>query len=161
MRGRKPLPSALHEASGAYAKNPQRRNREEPKPTAGIPEKPDIVANDQVASACWDRVCKKLIDMGTMTIADEDLLTIYCLDWSQLVWLQEVLREGNVTEVNGNGNRVSSPEAANYHKYAARIQKAQVELGLTPSSRSRIRAPQAEENDPFQEWLKEAMSSDN
>jgi P27 family predicted phage terminase small subunit len=161
MTGRKPLASAVHEQSGAYAKNPQRRNKNEPKPSPGWPDMPEIVKLDQKASECWDRVCKNLDDMRVLTKAELDILTCYCLDWSQFCWLWEACKEGNVACYDDKGKAIVSPAANQIHKYADRLLKRQSELGLTPSARTRLHAPQKEEEDEFQQWMKRAMSSDN
>lgn len=161
MTGRKPLASAVHEQSGAYAKNPQRRNKNEPKPPIGWPDMPDIVKADQKAAECWNRICRSLDEMRILTKAEQDLIACYCLDYSQFCWLWEQVKEGNVGDFDDKGRAAVSPAASQIHKYADRLLKRQAELGLTPSARSRLHAPKKEEEDEFQQWMKRAMGSDN
>jgi P27 family predicted phage terminase small subunit len=161
MAGRKRLSSAVHEQSGAYAKNPQRKNHNEPKPPPGWPDMPDIVRADQKAAECWFRICKTLDDMRVLTKAEQDLIACYCLDYSQFCWLWEQCKEGNVATVDGNGKSMVTPASSQIHKYADRLLKRQAELGLTPSSRTRLHAPKQDEQDEFQAWMQRAMSSDN
>lgn len=153
VKGRKPLATALKEQSGALAKNPQRRNKTEPKAKVGYPEKPQAVIDDAIASVRWDSVCATLSELNVLTTADLYLLEQYCHDYSQYCWLRAVCREGNVAEVNDKGNRSVSPEASQVHKYADRMLKQLAELGLTPSARSRLHVVSEEEHDPFTEWM--------
>jgi len=83
------------------------------------------------------------------------------LDWSQFCWLWETCKEGNVASYDDKGKAIVSPAANQIHKYADRLLKRQSELGLTPSARTRLHAPQKEEEDEFQQWMKRAMNSDN
>jgi P27 family predicted phage terminase small subunit len=159
VRGRKPLATTIKESSGALKKNPQRRNKSEPKAKPGHPEMPAIVAEDKEASECWREVCDTLSEMGVLTTADKALMIAYCLDYSQFVHLWHVVKGGNVTQMNQKTGVSLSPEAGQIHKYADRILKRQAELGLTPSSRSRLHVAKQEEENPFQEWLRGA--SDN
>ena len=158
MRGRKPLPTATKEASGAYTKDPQRRNQSEPTATVGFPDVPPSVASDSVARECWDRTTKTLDDMGILTVADYAILEAYCSSYSQWKWLSEVVREGNCATITGSGSLVSSPESQQVHKYADRMIKLLVELGLTPSARSRLHVAKKEDADPFVEFLNRRMS---
>jgi P27 family predicted phage terminase small subunit len=161
VRGRKPLSSAQKEASGAFAHNPKRRNKNEPQVKLGWPKMPTQVAKDAIAKECWQDVCSTLEEMNLLTTADKHLLAAYCMDYAQFCWLWEQCKEGNVTIFNDKGNAAVHPAANQIHKYADRLLKRQSELGLTPSSRSRLHAPKQEEDDPFVAWLQEATGSDN
>jgi P27 family predicted phage terminase small subunit len=149
-RGRKPLATAVKEASGAYRKDPQRRNRLEPQAKRGWPEMPELVAADKVASEYWHRVCAILDELNILTTADVFLLEQQCLDYSQFRYLWTSVREGSVSDDDGTKTK---PEAREIHKYMDRMVKRMAELGLTPSARSRLHVPQTEDKDPFQAWL--------
>jgi P27 family predicted phage terminase small subunit len=157
VRGRKPLASAIKEASGAFIKDPQRRNKNEPKAKRGWPEKPENVKADSIASECWDKVCTTLDELNILTTADVFLLEAYCIDYSQWRWLSEMCSEGRVAGLTAGGSATATPEASQVHKYADRLLKRQAELGLTPSARSRLHTPEEKQDDPFTAWL----TSDN
>lgn len=161
MKGRKALPTAIKEASGALKKDPQRRNQSEPHSEKGIPPIPESIASDAVASNCWQSVCKTLNDMGILTIADASVMELYCVTYSQWRWLSEVVRDGNCMTLNANGGVITKPEANQVHKYSATLLRLMAELGLTPSSRSRIHAEPKEEDDPFTDFLKRRMETKN
>ena len=154
VRGRKPLPTATKEASGTFKHNPQRRNVHEPKPIAGIPPIPEAIADDPIASKCWTTICGTLNEMGILTLSDASVMELYCVTYSQWRTMAKAVANGNCTSVAPSGNVTTSPEALQVHKYAATLLKLMTELGLTPSSRSRIHAiPPEEEEDPFKAIL--------
>ena len=157
--GRKPLSTATKEASGAFVKDPQRRNHDEPTPIVGRPPMPASVEEDQVAKDCWNRVCDELQAMRVLTRADVFLLEQYATNYSQWRWLSQMVREGNCRDIGNKGNVVTSPEAQQVHKYADRLLKILVELGLTPSARTKIKVVTAKDDDPFSEWLKGASAN--
>lgn len=154
VKGRKPLSNAIKEASGAFAKNPQRRNADEPKAKLGRPVCPDAVALDPTAKARWEWVCSQLESMNLLAVTDEGLIAGYCLDYSMMLSLWEVIKGGQVSDMDDKGRTKLKPEANQFHTYSDRLLKREAELGLTPSSRSRLRAPQSEPEDEFTSWLK-------
>ena len=153
VRGRKPLSSAVKEASGAFAKDPQRRNREEPKPKLSDPKIPDHVEADPVAKSRWFWVCDQLREMSLLHATDQGLIAGYCLDYSMMLSLWEVIKGGQVSDMDEKGRSKLKPEANQFHSYSDRCLKREAELGLTPSSRSRLSAPQTEKEDEFAAWL--------
>ncbi len=153
-RGRKPYATAVKEASGAFRKDPQRRNKNEPVAKRGWPEVPELVADDPIAAAYWNRVCQVLDELNILTTADVFLLEQQCLDYSQFRTLWEHVKSGQVSREGANGP-VTSPEAKEIHRYLDRINRRMVELGLTPSARSRLKVEKEEEKDPFKVWLEE------
>lgn len=157
MRGRKPLPTATKESSGAFVKDPQRKNLQEPQPIAGRPSCPDFIKSDAVAMQCWNATCATLESMKILTQADESVLAVYCSTYAQWRWLAEYVREGNVREVSEKGSVTTSPEAQQVHKYADRLIRLMAELGLTPSARSRIKV-NSEPDDAFTDWLRGSLN---
>ena len=157
--GRKPRASAVAEAEGAYKKHPERRNHDEPTPAVGRPPIPASVEEDPVAKDCWNRVCDELQAMRVLTKADVFLLEQYATNYSQWRFLSQMVRDGNCRDLGAKGNVVTSPEAQQVHKYADRLLRILVELGLTPSARTKIKAVTAKDDDPFSEWLKGASAN--
>jgi P27 family predicted phage terminase small subunit len=154
MRGRKPKATATKEASGAFRKNPQRKNKAEPLPKRGWPVKPPHIAECEIASPQWDGLCKTLDEMNILTVADQSLLALYCQTYAEWMKLQRHVKEHGCSIMNDKGNVSQSPEAVQVHRYADRLLKMMAELGLTPSSRSRIKVPeQSDDDDPFTELL--------
>lgn len=157
--GRKPQSSATKEASGAFKKDPQRRNLEEPQAIVGRPMMPATISEDEIARDCWNRVCDELHLLRVLTKHDYALLEIYCTDYSMWRWLSQMVKDGSVRELGAKGTVVTSPEAQQVHKYADRMLKALAELGLTPSARSKVKAVTVKDDDPFSEWLRGASKN--
>lgn len=149
---------ATHEASGAYAKNPNRRPKDMPIFIEGAPDMPPIVEENEHASWYWDWCCKVLSEAGILTTACAPLLTIHALDWAQLMFLYDYTKNGNVSSIGSSGTSVTSPEASQLHHHATRFLKELTEFGLTPASKSKIVATAAKkESDPFADMLARRM----
>jgi P27 family predicted phage terminase small subunit len=155
-KGRKNQATSIKLAKGAFDKHPERRNHNEPTPQLGEPTSPDIVEQDPAAKARWIWVCEQLQSMNLLHVTDQGLIAGYCLDYSMMLSLWESIKGGRVSDMTERGGITTKPEANQFHKFADRILKREAELGLTPSARTRLRAPQKDEEDPFQEWLARA-----
>ena len=154
VRGRKPKATAVKEASGALKKNPQRRNTREPKPVLGAPPMPPTVRVDKIAKEQWTELCNLLAGMNILTTADSGVMAMYCTTYSEWIKAYEHVREHGVSCLTAAGSMTTSPEASNWHKLSDRIIRLFAELGLTPSSRSRIKAPELSETEnPFTDLL--------
>jgi P27 family predicted phage terminase small subunit len=150
MRGRKPQPTAIKMLNG----NPGRRplNENEPTPERGRPEAPEHLTGE--ARAEWDRVCDQLDGMGLLTTADRQVIALLCQSWAVYVEaLKQVTEYGLI--VKGPGG---APQQNNYLGIAntafQQVKGCLVELGLTPSARSRVHAaPAAKPDNPFDSLL--------
>jgi P27 family predicted phage terminase small subunit len=140
------LPSALHEQSGAYKKNPKRRNKLEPKVPLGHPHVPDTVSSDPVALQRWNELCRDLEKIGVLTELDMYVLEAQCMDYSLFI--------RTVEEMNSIHPETDSYLANMMNKLQDRMLRRMTELGLTPSSRTKIQVKPQEEVDPLQDWLK-------
>lgn len=149
---------AILEASGAYAKNPNRRPKDMPQYVVGAPEIPSIVAENEHATWYWNWCCQVLGDAGVLTTACAPLLTMHALDWAQLMWLYEECKEGQVATIGATGGPITKPEATQLHMHANRFLKELTEFGLTPASKSKIVAAGGKkEAEPFAELLARRM----
>lgn len=138
MKGRKRKPTALKVASGTAEHNPQRMNPNEPQPPIGAPPKPEFV--DPVASQAWDDCCRWLADCQLLTVVEAGLIRAYAENWADYSRLRKAwLRDGKYSP----GYR---------HTKDSNL-KLLAEMGLTPSSRSRVskitEAPQTDAAEAF------------
>lgn len=153
MRGRKPISAAILEANGAWEKNPQRRREFEPTLPLAAPEMPEMVKENAKAAEHWLWCCGQLAEMRVLTKADMAMLTVHCLDWSQLCWLWEEVKEGKVAYMDKKGTLKTEPAAVLIGRTIERITKQLSEFGLTTSARARLVAPKKEgEENPLQAW---------
>ncbi len=139
LRGPKPEPTAIKLAKG----NPGKRtiNPYEPQPGTGIPRCPSWLADD--AKKCWYRMVPLLREMGVLTRADTDALTVYCETWARWRRAVEFLeKNGDVyTLKDDNGDPkcvVQWPQVAIARNLIGVLNRFQAEFGLTPSARTRI-----------------------
>jgi P27 family predicted phage terminase small subunit len=150
MSGPPPKPTALRMLEG----NPSRRplNDAEPKPKAQAPKCPAWLHVD--AKREWRRLAPKLEALGLLTEVDGTALAAYCQAYARWKEAEEVIeREGLTFTMEKTGYTGPRPEVA-ISRQSVQIMKAFcAEFGLTPASRSRLRAAPPEEKDPFEDFL--------
>jgi P27 family predicted phage terminase small subunit len=150
MAGRKPLPTHLKLVKGTA--RPHRLNRDEPRPAAAAPEPPAHL--DQRARARFAEMAEILARHGVMTELDTSALARYAVVWGRWIDCEaEVGRRGPVVKTEA-GNAIQNPFLSIANKCLLQMAQIESEFGLTPSSRSRIRAvPPADIADPFERYL--------
>lgn len=140
MRGRKPKPTHLKIVQGTA--QPCRMNPNEPVLDVAQPGPPEGLS--AAARKHWPVVCERLAIAGVMTAMDVDALEGYCEQYAR--WRQamtEVEKHGAVV-LAANGSPVVSPWVSIANQSFDRMVKAQVEFGMTPSSRTRVSAAKKE-----------------
>ena len=96
---------------------------------------PPYVLDDPIAAAVWAETVDVLKDCGILSKTDTHLLTSYVTTFAE--WqkaYQHVSKNGHTDEITGK----VSTESMTFHKLADRHAKLLAELGLSPSSRSRL-----------------------
>ena len=146
MAGRKPIPTNLKLIRGTA--RPHRMNKDEPMPTVCVPEPPAHL--DERARAKFTEMAGMLARCGVMTELDADALARYCVIWCR--WLDaeaEIKRKGPIVKTEA-GNIIHSPYLAVANRCHRQLAQLESEFGLTPSSRSRVRAASPPiESDPI------------
>lgn len=157
MRGRKPVPTELKLLRG----NPGKRqvSRNEPKPDPKAPGMPVWLSNE--ARAEWRRVVPELERLGLTAKVDRAALAAYCETWATFVAASHLVHEHGIIYMRKTEEAVSADgrqlliyvtPAKNPALIVARDAAAQVrafcsEFGLTPSARTRLQMPEAEDGD--------------
>ena len=141
MRGRKPKPTALKVLEGNPGKRPL--PTDEPRPDGGLPRCPPHLKGE--ARREWRRMGRRLAECGILTSIDASILCLYCVAWGR-----HVEAEGHVQELgeivrSPSGFPIANPWLSVANRAADDMRKALVELGMTPSSRTRlhVQRPQA------------------
>lgn len=153
-RGPKPAPTALRILRGD---RPDRINRNEPKPPAGIAKPPEWLTGEALAK--WNDLAPQLLTTGVLTIIDVEALARYCSIWQE--WRKHlglIQRGADVLVIRDNEGKVRytqvGPSASLVNKYGAALLRLEQEFGLTPAARSSIRVGErAEPSDPLQAFL--------
>jgi P27 family predicted phage terminase small subunit len=146
MRGRKPQPTALKLARN----NPGRRPLNENEPVHGAMDTgcPDTLT-DPVARAEWERVAGQLSETNQVTTVDRTTLIGYCLKYGQWVALEQEASRHPFIVRSPSGYPMPNPALGMANKVFGLMLKAAAELGITPSSRSRVSVQPVERADEF------------
>ena len=139
MRGRKPKPTVQKLLEG----NPGKRaiNREEPRPpaptTLDVPP-PDLADNPE-ATTEWIRLAPMLARARQITEADRAALIAVCIEWARYRAAdRHVARSGLLIQTK-SGYPMINPYLSICQRSLNACGKLWSELGLTPSSRSRVK----------------------
>jgi P27 family predicted phage terminase small subunit len=149
MRGRKPLPSNVVRLRGNPGK--RRLNHAEPRPAPRVPMCPACLGDE--ARKEWKRLTRELAGLGLLTGLDRGLLAAYCQ--AHALWVEAVSsieRYGTMIK-SPNGFPMQSPYVAVANKQVEIMVRIASELGMTPSSRTRIRVGESTPADPFETFL--------
>lgn len=154
-RGPTPIPTPIKLLQG----NPGRRplNRREPKPRQDAPRCPSWL--DDESKKKWHQTLPELRAMGVVTAVDGDLLANYCRAWVRWRRAEEFLEEhGDVMPVRDREGQIkylrAAPQEAIARNLFLIINRLRQELGMSPSSRTRIQVEKpTAEADEFERFL--------
>ena len=139
--GRKPLPDNVHYLHG----NPGKRARDssrQPQYKEKTPPCPKFLG--PVARKEWRFIAPKLMKARVLTEVDKAVLIAYCTSFEQLVEGYQRLREALEQNPDAHLIRTASGYVMKNPYYSVigqakkEMNSAMAELGITPSSRSRI-----------------------
>ena len=154
--GRKPEPIALKVLNGIERKD--RLNQNEPKPEAPSLEYPDYLTDE--SKKIWNKYALSLKKLGIFKQTDEFAFVTLCQECGRWIELQKIINtktkkeEGYTTKNIAKGDK-PIPEMAMARESLKQIRALMIEFGMTPSSRSKISVPGAEdEDDPLEKMLK-------
>jgi len=151
--GRRPQPTALKVLRGNPGK--ERLNPNEPKPAAAAPAfdiPPSELDGDPVAMGEWTRVAPMLRVSGLVTMAERSALLSMCQQWSRYLEAHAKVQQLGMIVKKPSGLPVTNPYLAVADKALQHCMKLWVELGLTPSGRSRMAALPAFDAPPISKW---------
>ena len=133
-RGPPPQPTKLKLLRG----NPGKRklNAAEPEPELKAPDCPKWLT--KVAKEEWDRVIPELLRLQVISGLDRAALAGYCQSYANWRHAQGILKRFGMTFTTDKGYVGQRPEVAIAQRERQIMRQFQQELGLTPSSRSRV-----------------------
>lgn len=137
MRGTKPKPTALRALEGNPGKRALNDREPEPPPVADdFDTPPTLVAAEPEAAAEWARLAPMLRQCRQVTEADRAALIACCIEWAH--YRKAV--EHRLPEIikAPSGYAMPNPWISIGNKALAALVKLWADLGLTPSSRSRV-----------------------
>jgi P27 family predicted phage terminase small subunit len=153
MRGRKPVPSWRRKLEGYPGK--RAINHDEPKP-AITPDvwltPPPELTDHPLALQEWARLAPLLYQARQVTDADRGPLLALCLEWARYLDATARIKASGLVVQTASGYPMQNPYLPIATKALAGCTKLWPELGLTPSSRSRVSTTAAPSDDPFAEF---------
>jgi len=153
VRGSKPKPTAKKILEG----NPGRRplNAQEPLlPAATSDDVPPELADDPVASLEWRRLLPLLQRAHAITLGDLGSLIALCQQWSRYQSAHKQVQIDGMVVKSANGYAIPNALIGVSNKALGNCLRLWAELGLTPSSRSRVTTTPGASlpDDPFAEF---------
>jgi P27 family predicted phage terminase small subunit len=154
VRGRKPKPTAVKELEGNPGKRPlpeEEPHHEAPPPDFDLP--PAELTGDLVAAAEWRRLAPVLRKSKTVTEADRGSLIACCQQWSRYLEANKSVSSMGMVVRSPSGYPMPNPYIGITNKALGNLVRLWAELGLTPSSRSRVTAAEdPSDRDAFAEF---------
>jgi P27 family predicted phage terminase small subunit len=147
-RGKKPLPSNVHQLHGNPGKRPL--NDREPSPPIGRPRMPKDF--DAVAQREWKRQAPVLRELGILTKIDHAMFEAYCQTYADWIKYTELAQKTPLVKTPSGRIRIS-PYMELADRALKNLRAIATEFGLTPSSRSRIKAEPPENEDELEKFL--------
>jgi P27 family predicted phage terminase small subunit len=153
-RGRKPKPTALRILQGKAGHRPI--NEQEPKPEIKLPPCPEHLST--AAKAEWEFIAAELAPLGVLAKVDKAVLAGYCSEFAAWAECELFLQEnGSVLTLRDDKGNVKwvqeAPQARLALKHLEKVRQFAAELGLSPSSRTRIHARPSENQNPTEAFL--------
>jgi len=102
----------------------------------------------------WTRIAQELFDLGILTALDRAALEGYCHVYARWKEAKVKVAERGAIVTTKKGNIIQNPYLAVENKALEQMRVFLVELGLSPSSRSRVKIARKKQVDPFAEFQK-------
>jgi len=134
MKGRPPVPIAVHKLSGTFRKD---RHGDAMQIEASIPKPPRGL--DKRARMVWRYYAPLLAACGVLTAADREALACFCVAAARRSQAEEELAKHGPIVKSPSGYPIQNPWLAIVNKATEQMLKWGQELGLSPSSRCRIK----------------------
>lgn len=144
-------PTNLKLIQGTYRKS--RENPNEPQPEICIPEPPGFLTDRALEE--WHRIAPILESMGLLSKVDSMALAAYCAAVARLWLAEEQLKVEGLTVTNERGRRIKNPLVDVANAAAKQISMFASQFGMSPSTRSGVKAMQPEKENPLAKFKKD------
>jgi P27 family predicted phage terminase small subunit len=154
MRGPKPKPTARRVLEGNASHRPLPADEPKPPAPAADFDAPPLELSDHPAAiAEWSRLAPMLRLAGQVTLADRSALIALCLEWDRYLDATKQVQKHGLVVTTKTGYPMTNPYLVIATKALAGCNKLWPELGLTPSSRTRVKtSPLSPADDPFAQF---------
>lgn len=103
-----------------------------------MPRPPEHLSDDEKAK--WKLTVKELFPLGLITTIDKDALAMYCVIYVRWLKAEKMVREKGEIIKTAAGNIIQNPYLSIANRALDQLNKLGAEFGMTPSSRSRVKA---------------------
>jgi P27 family predicted phage terminase small subunit len=140
-KGPRPKPTAAKKRAG----NPGKRklNTQEARIPSAVPTCPSHLIAE--ARREWKRMSVELYNAGLLTKIDRAAFAGYCQAWARWVKAEKKITEKGEVVYGVNGTLKASPWMAIAKNAKEEMRKFLIEFGMTPSSRSKVKASDMEQ----------------
>jgi len=136
MRGRKPTPTADKILAGNPGGRPL--NTAEPELSRADDRPPAYLS--PAAKRHWRGLAPELIERGVLKTADRETLAAYCTAVAKWIQAEKEIGNHGMTQTNDKGMLLVSPWVRISDMSVKQMVKLASELGITPASRTRVKA---------------------
>jgi P27 family predicted phage terminase small subunit len=150
MRGRRPQPSTLRILHGSR----KPLNSEEPSSPLlkRMPQAPEFL--DDEGKRAWSAEGRRLIKAGLLTALDLTMFGTWCIWYSKRdLASRAVNQSGVVVRANGVGNPYINPYMSVISMCSKAMHQIEIEFGLSPASRSKVKSLNPAQRDLFSDFL--------
>jgi P27 family predicted phage terminase small subunit len=154
-RGTKPQPTWKRKLAGNPGRRPlNEREPQLPVPSAAFDETPAELQRFPAAIAEWQRLAPMLRLGRHITEADRGALVAVCLEWARYLDAMAQVAKSGMVVLTPSGWPMTNPYLTIATRALSGCVRLWPELGLTPSSRTRVRTSDENERgvDPFAEF---------
>lgn len=151
--GRRPQPTALRVLRGNPGKRRYNKNEPVMPPIEQDFEVPPVeLQADAVACDEWRRVVKLLRDAKVITKAERAVVIALCQQWSRYLEASASIAKAGLVVKGPGGGPITNPYLRISDTALAHCQRMWAELGLTPSSRSKVSTVQDSTPKELSKW---------
>lgn len=145
-RGPAPMPTALAALRGTEGKRDRRRTPKgpEPVPKGALRTIPPHIAANADAKACWQSSRKHLQAMKVVTAADVLALEGLCVSYARALAADRDIEKHGTLVLGAQGQLMNNPAIRIATVAWAEVRRFSQEFGMTPASRTRVRAQESE-----------------
>lgn len=117
-----------------------------------IPDPPEMLNEEALKE--WNRVTVLLADVGLIVKLDRAVIAGYCMAWARWVECEKMLVTTGLIVKAPNGYPMYSPYLSASNKALDQVRQFSEQIGLSGSSRSRIKATEPDDDeDPAEAFL--------
>lgn len=158
--GRPKKPTAIHVLNGNPSKiaNLEEKYDAEPRPMAVLPEAlpPPPIHLSVIGASIWNENAAFLSRMKVLTVADLQLLEIYCVAYDSYRKCEEAMKKAKTQfyqPYEGKKFVAELPHGSVMRQYMKTMIEISREFGMTPAARGRMTLPEDKEAEDEMEKL--------